>query len=95
MAISKHIDDTPSSENNKKQYPVSTDRTNEEQELLNDEKLQAGKEKYIRESANIEDLRGTAAEPVDENSKHLTDQPREEKDEENIYTDERKKTSSK
>lgn len=95
MGLSKHSDDnslTPS-ERNKEQYPTSsTDRSlaSNDEKALNDESLQAGKEKYLGDLANIEDIRGNGGEPVDENSAHLTDNTGEEKDEEYINTDERK-----
>jgi hypothetical protein len=92
MAVSKHRDQDASSKYDKKQYPASSERNNEEHDMLNDERLQSGKEKYIRESGNIEDLRGNGGEPVDENSKNLTDQSGKEKNEEYINTEERKKS---
>src|SRR6478735_5477844 len=96
MALSKHEEsDSSNQQQDKGQYPSSSkDRSfsgNDEQEYLNDENIQDGKEKYIRDTANIEDVRGNGGEPVEENSKHLTDQSGEEKDEEYINTDERKK----
>jgi len=97
MALSKHHDDDikSNSENNRELYPTSSTGEsfsgNDEQELLNDEKSQAGKERYLGDVANIEDVRGNGGEPVQENSQHLTDKLGEEKDEEYINTDERKK----
>jgi hypothetical protein len=96
MALTKHEeDDSSNRQKNQAQYPSSsTDKAfsgNDEHELLNDENIQEGKEKYIRESANIEDVRGNGGEPVQENSTHLTDESGEEKKEEYINTDERKK----
>jgi hypothetical protein len=94
MALSKH-EDSDSSNRQQSNLPVnSSDRAfsgNDEHELLNDETMQDGREKYIRDTANIEDVRGNGGEPVDENSRHLTDQSGEEKDEEYINTEERKK----
>ena len=95
MALSKHEDYDSSN----KQESNSTSNTpgdrafsgNDEHELLNDESLQKGKEKYIADVANIEDVRGNGGEPVEENSRHLTDESGEEKDEEYINTEERKK----
>src|SRR5689334_19579929 len=95
MALSKHEDSDPSnSQKNTLPGNSPSDRAfsgNDEHELLNDNDTQAGKEKYIRDTANIEDVRGTGGEPVEENSRHLTDQSGEEEDEEYINTEERKK----
>jgi len=97
MALSKHHDDETrsQSERNQELYPTSSTAKpfsgNDEQELLNDEELQSGKEKYLGDIANVEDVRGNGGEPVRENSQHLTDESGEEKDEEYINTDERKK----
>ena len=95
MALSKH-EDSDSSNRQQSNIPANSasDRAfsgNDEHELLNDETTQAGRERYIRDTANIEDVRGNGGEPVDENSRHLTDQSGEEKDEEYINTEERKK----
>ena len=95
MALSKH-EDSDSSNRQQSNTPANSasDRAslgNDEHELLKDETTQEGKERYIRDTANIEDVRGNGGEPVDENSRHLTDQSGEEKDEEYINTEERKK----
>src|ERR671912_891542 len=95
MALSKHEEnDSSKQQHNSPSTSSANDRAfsgNDEHELLNDDTVQQGKEKYIRDTANIEDVRGTGGEPVEENSKHLTDVSGEEKDEEYINTDERKK----
>ena len=95
MALSKHEDYDSSNREQSNTPPNSpADRAfsgNDEHELLKDESIEKGKEKYIRDSANIEDVRGNGGEPVEENSRHLTDQSGEEKDEEYINTEERKK----
>ena len=96
MALSKHgQSDSSNQERNETENPgAASDKSfsgNDEHQLLNDENVQEGKEKYIRDVANIEDVRGNGGEPVEENSKHLTDVSGEEKNEEYINTDERKK----
>lgn len=66
MALSKHSENRDAT-----QYPHSAaDRAfsgNEQGELLNDEIVE-GKEKYLGDIANIEDVRGNGGEPVDERS---------------------------
>jgi len=94
MALSKHEDYDSSNREQSNSPKSAADRAfsgNDEHELLNDDANEKGKEKYIRDSGNIEDVRGNGGEPVDENSRHLTDQSGEEKDEEYINTEERKK----
>jgi hypothetical protein len=94
MALSKHEDESSNRKTSTTPANTAADRAfsgNDEHELLNDDATQQGKEKYIRDTANIEDVRGNGGEPVDENSRHLTDQSGEEKDEEYINTEERKK----
>ena|SRR5215203_5919559 len=94
MALSKHEDDSSNRKQSNTPANTAADRAfsgNDEHELLNDGTTQQGKEKYICDTANIEDVRGNGGEPVDENSRHLTDKSGEEKDEEYINTEERKK----
>lgn len=96
MALSKHdpTNESASQYNgeNTSINPIRKDRTTQQSdESLNDEEIRQGKESYLRDSGNIEDLRGTGGDPVEENSTHLTDESGEEEKEEYINTDERKK----
>ncbi|HSB94587.1 MAG TPA: hypothetical protein VLC28_15800 [Flavitalea sp.] len=91
MALSKHEeDDSLNSSQHNQAGNKPADRAFSGNDLDNDA-VQQGKEKYIRDAGNIEDVRGNGGEPVEENSRHLTDRSGEEKDEEYINTEERKK----
>jgi hypothetical protein len=68
------------------EYPHQNMGDQNEDRLTGNEAA-VGKEKYLRETANIEDM---PDEPVGESSIELTDESGEEKKEEYINTDERK-----
>jgi hypothetical protein len=71
------------------EYPNDENAAIQNQDRLTENESAIGKEKYLREVANIEDI--PDGPPVEESSINLTDESGEEKKEEYINTDERKK----
>lgn len=97
MALSKHDSNLdPRKNSNEDALNENSDRSQlpgeENQDVYtNNSNIRRGQESYLRDAGDIEDLRGTGGDPVEENSSHLTDESGEEKKEEYINTDERKK----
>ena len=71
------------------EYPNDESAAVQGQDRITENEGAIGKEKYLREIANIEDV--PDGPPVEESSIDLTDESGEEKKEEYINTDERKK----